>query len=153
MATAASAQVYRCEHGGKVSYSDEPCVGAKVVDATPTQGMDKMAGSTSKGAEALRDGSVVQMRKGICSAVMTSDRGVASVKGMGTDGFGAPTFAQPHIWRLNAYSGKRGSAYRGRDHERQRAVIRRPGLVARVGSVPIVLALGYEHSLGKAIRQ
>lgn len=55
VATAASAQVYRCEHGGKVSYSDEPCVGAKVVDATPTQGMDKMTGSTRKGAEALRD--------------------------------------------------------------------------------------------------
>lgn len=55
LATAASAQVYRCEHSGKVSYSDEPCVGAKVVDATPTQGMDKMTGSTRKGAEVLRD--------------------------------------------------------------------------------------------------
>lgn len=55
LATAASAQVYRCEHGGKVSYSDEPCVGAKVVDATPTQGMDKMTGSTRKGADVLRD--------------------------------------------------------------------------------------------------
>lgn len=54
-ATAASAQVYRCEHSGKVSYSDETCVGAKVVDATPTQGMDKMTGSTRKGAEVLRD--------------------------------------------------------------------------------------------------
>ena len=55
VATTASAQVYRCEHGGKVSYSDEPCVGAKMVDATPTQGMDKMTGSSRKGAEALRD--------------------------------------------------------------------------------------------------
>ncbi|WP_100084374.1 DUF4124 domain-containing protein [Acidovorax delafieldii] len=55
LATTASAQVYRCEHGGKVTYSDEPCVGAKVVDATPTQGMDKMSGRTRKGADVLRD--------------------------------------------------------------------------------------------------
>lgn len=55
LATAARAQIYRCELGGKVSYSDEPCVGAKVVDATPTQGMDKMTGSTRKGADVLRD--------------------------------------------------------------------------------------------------
>lgn len=55
LATAASAQVYRCEHVGKVTYSDEPCVGAKVVDATPTQGMDSMSGRTRKGADVVRD--------------------------------------------------------------------------------------------------
>ena len=46
--------VYRCETGGKVAYSDAPCVGAKVIDATPTQGMDKMAGRSSKGREVRR---------------------------------------------------------------------------------------------------
>lgn len=33
---AAQSSVYRCETNGKVNYSDAPCVGAKVIDATPT---------------------------------------------------------------------------------------------------------------------
>lgn len=48
-------QVYRCDTGGKVAYSDAPCVGAKVIDATPTQGMDKMTGQSRKGREVRRD--------------------------------------------------------------------------------------------------
>lgn len=36
-------------------YSDAACVGAKVIDATPTQGMDKMTGRTRKGKEVQRD--------------------------------------------------------------------------------------------------
>ncbi|WP_051953904.1 DUF4124 domain-containing protein [Xenophilus azovorans] len=51
---AAGQQVYRCESGGKVAYSDAPCIGAKVIDATPTQGMDKMAGRSRKGREVQR---------------------------------------------------------------------------------------------------
>lgn len=47
--------VYRCETAGKVSYSDAPCVGAKEIDATPTQGMDKMTGTSRKGADVRRD--------------------------------------------------------------------------------------------------
>ena len=46
--------VYRCETAGKVSYSDSPCVGAKEIDATPTQGMDKMTGASRKGADVQR---------------------------------------------------------------------------------------------------
>jgi hypothetical protein len=42
--------VYRCETNGKVSYSDAPCVGARVIDATPTQGMDKMTGQSREGS-------------------------------------------------------------------------------------------------------
>jgi len=38
-----------------VSYSDSPCVGAKEIDATPTQGMDKMTGASRKGADVRRD--------------------------------------------------------------------------------------------------
>ena len=41
--------VYRCETGGKINYSDAPCVGGKVVDVTPTQGVDKMTGRSLKG--------------------------------------------------------------------------------------------------------
>lgn len=52
---AAPPAVYRCEFNGSVSYSDAPCVGAKVIDATPTKGMDKMTGRTSKGKEVQRD--------------------------------------------------------------------------------------------------
>lgn len=51
----AQPKVYRCEANGKVSYSDAPCVGAKVIDATPTQGMDKMGGSSRKGREVQQD--------------------------------------------------------------------------------------------------
>lgn len=53
--TYAQPKVYRCETNGKVSYSDAPCVGAKVIDATPTQGMDKMGGSSRKGREVQQD--------------------------------------------------------------------------------------------------
>lgn len=48
-------QVYRCEANGKIGYSHEPCVGAKAIDTTPTQGMDKMTGQTKKGADVQRD--------------------------------------------------------------------------------------------------
>ena len=34
-----------------LAYSDSPCVGAKVVDATPTQGMDKTTGQSRKGKD------------------------------------------------------------------------------------------------------
>ena len=50
-AALAGPPVYRCESVGKVTYSDAPCVGAKVVDATPTQGMDKMTGQSRKGKD------------------------------------------------------------------------------------------------------
>ena len=48
-------QVYRCEVNGKISYSHEPCLGAKAIDTTPTQGMDKMTGKSQKGADVQRD--------------------------------------------------------------------------------------------------
>jgi len=47
----AAPPVYRCDSAGKVSYSDRPCLGAQVVDATPTQGMDKMTGRSRKGRD------------------------------------------------------------------------------------------------------
>ncbi len=46
--------VYRCEAQGKVAYSHEPCVGAKAVDTTPTQGLDKSSGVSRKGADVRR---------------------------------------------------------------------------------------------------
>lgn len=49
LCAAAPPTVYRCETGGKVNYSDAPCVGGKVVEVTPTQGADKMTGRSLKG--------------------------------------------------------------------------------------------------------
>lgn len=47
--------VYRCEANGRVAYSHEPCPGAKAVDTTPTQGLDKSSGISRKGADVRRD--------------------------------------------------------------------------------------------------
>lgn len=55
LSATAQSKVYRCETNGKVAYSDAPCVGAKEIDATPTQGMDRMSGKSSKGREVQRD--------------------------------------------------------------------------------------------------
>ena len=50
-ASAASAQaVYKCVPGCSVVYSNEPSLGAQVVDTTSTQGMDKSSGMSRKGA-------------------------------------------------------------------------------------------------------
>lgn len=55
LAMAGQAQtVYRCEARGKVSYSHEPCVGARPVDTTPTQGLDRSSGVSRKGADVRR---------------------------------------------------------------------------------------------------
>jgi len=50
-AALAAPPVYRCESAGKIGYSDAPCVGATTVDVTPTQGADKLTGSSRKGKE------------------------------------------------------------------------------------------------------
>jgi hypothetical protein len=65
--TVAVAQtVYRCETAkGKVSYSNEPCIGAKVVDTTPTQGLDKSSGVSRKGSDVQRE----QTRKALNEAL------------------------------------------------------------------------------------
>lgn len=50
--SAAQAQaVYKCTTNGHTAYSEEPCVGATVVDTTPTEGMDKSSGHVMKGAD------------------------------------------------------------------------------------------------------
>lgn len=47
-ALSSAQQVYRCESGGHVSYSHEPCLGAQAIDTTPTQGLDKWTGKTQQ---------------------------------------------------------------------------------------------------------
>lgn len=51
----AQPMVYRCETNVKIAYSDSPCVGAKVIDAKPTLGMDKMGGASRKGRQVQRE--------------------------------------------------------------------------------------------------
>lgn len=47
--------VYRCESNGRVAYSHEPCVGAKRVDTTPTQGLNQWTGVVRKGPDVRRE--------------------------------------------------------------------------------------------------
>ncbi|WP_447777848.1 DUF4124 domain-containing protein [Variovorax boronicumulans] len=54
VSASAAPPVYRCETAGKVSYSDSPCVGAKVIDVTPNQGVDQMSGKSRKGRDVQR---------------------------------------------------------------------------------------------------
>jgi hypothetical protein len=42
---APSRTVYKCEVGGKVTYSDSPCLGATRIDVEPTRGVSKLSGS------------------------------------------------------------------------------------------------------------
>lgn len=52
--TVMAQQVYRCEVNGKVSYSNEPCQGAKVVNTTPAQSSDRTSGQQRKDMDALK---------------------------------------------------------------------------------------------------
>jgi hypothetical protein len=49
--TSVAQTVYKCESKGSVLYSHEPCIGAKAVDTTATQGLDKSSGQSRKGAD------------------------------------------------------------------------------------------------------
>lgn len=55
LCAAMSPTVYRCKTGSQVNYSDTPCVGGKVVDVTPTRGVDKMTGQSIKGNDVQRE--------------------------------------------------------------------------------------------------
>lgn len=47
--------VYKCHVGGTVSYSDEPCIGARRLDATPTRGVDHLSGSRRIGKDVANE--------------------------------------------------------------------------------------------------
>jgi hypothetical protein len=44
-----SRTVYKCEDGGKVHYSDAPCLGGRKIDVEPTRGLDKSSGKSRTG--------------------------------------------------------------------------------------------------------
>lgn len=49
--TSMAQTVYKCESKGSVVYTHEPCLGAKTVDTTATQGFDKLSGQSRIGAD------------------------------------------------------------------------------------------------------
>jgi hypothetical protein len=60
-----SRTVFKCEIDKKISYSDEPCLGAKRIDVEPTRGMDQLSGRKSVGSDVRRE----QTREEFANAV------------------------------------------------------------------------------------
>jgi len=56
---------YKCQTGKGVEYSDNPCIGATVVDTTPTRGMDKSSGKSVKGAAVQKEETNEAMAKAL----------------------------------------------------------------------------------------
>lgn len=52
--TVMAQQVYRCEVNGKVSYSNEPCQGAKLVKNPPAQSSDRTPAQHQKDIDTLK---------------------------------------------------------------------------------------------------
>lgn len=64
--TALSQPIYRCEHQGKIGYSDEPCINAKVVDVLPTEGAHSLSGKRTSNARSQQE----EFRKAMDNALM-----------------------------------------------------------------------------------
>jgi hypothetical protein len=60
-----SRTVYKCVVEGRISYSDEPCLGARRVDVEPTRGLNKSTGTEQLG----RDVQLERRREGIAEAL------------------------------------------------------------------------------------
>ena len=43
--------IYKCQVKGKVSYSDEPCIGAQRLDVVPSRGADRLSGTARSGKD------------------------------------------------------------------------------------------------------
>ena len=50
-----SRSVYKCTVDGKVSYSDEPCLGAQRLEIEPTRGLNKSTGREMTGKDVGRE--------------------------------------------------------------------------------------------------
>lgn len=50
-----SRTVFKCESGGKVVYSDSPCLGATKIDVEPTRGLNKSTGRVREGHDVQRE--------------------------------------------------------------------------------------------------
>jgi hypothetical protein len=52
---APSRTIYQCKTNGTVSYSDEPCVGAQRIDASPARGISHLSGSPKVGKDVANE--------------------------------------------------------------------------------------------------
>ena len=52
---APSRSIYKCTINGTVSYSDEPCLGAQRLDATPTSGVSHLSGTPRIGKDVANE--------------------------------------------------------------------------------------------------
>jgi len=50
-----SRTIYKCETGGKIAYTDIPCLGAKRLDVVPARGVDRLSGQSRVGADVARE--------------------------------------------------------------------------------------------------
>lgn len=50
-----SRTVFKCEVGGKINYSDSPCLGAQKIEVEPTRGVSKLSGSERVGNDVRRE--------------------------------------------------------------------------------------------------
>jgi len=57
--------VYRCEEGGKVSYSDSPCLGAQKLEIEPTRGLNQSSGRQQIGKDVRRERNQEQLAEAI----------------------------------------------------------------------------------------
>jgi hypothetical protein len=60
-----SRTVYKCTVAGKVVYTDEPCLGARLIHVEPTRGMDQDSGKRRIGADINNE----RMREGLAEAI------------------------------------------------------------------------------------
>lgn len=93
-----SRDVFRCEHNGQVSYSDQPCLAAKKVDVEPTRGLNKSTGKERVGADVQRE----RFNEGVAEALRPITGG-KDAKQMSTDArrFKLPLDAQRECRRLD----------------------------------------------------
>lgn len=50
-----SRTVFKCDEGGRIVYSDVPCMGAKKLDVEPTRGVSKLSGKERIGNDVRRE--------------------------------------------------------------------------------------------------
>jgi hypothetical protein len=62
---APSRVIYKCEVGGKIAYTDEPCFGAKRMDIQPSRGLDKFSGKQMTGTDVRQENHRDMMADGI----------------------------------------------------------------------------------------
>jgi len=60
-----SRTVFKCQSGGKVLYSDSPCLGAQKIDVEPTRGLNKSTGRELLGSDVRQE----QHRENVAAAI------------------------------------------------------------------------------------